>query len=175
MNPTDQNLFETLYREKRNYVYRVLMRFSRDPDLSEDLTQEVFVNIYRSLNTFDPDRNAVSSWIYRITANVFYKHQTRNAFRKIDLLDETSIGRIPEQKPDHTSVVDGEIERKKILEVLKQMPEPEKSIILLKKIQKKTFSETAQILGISDRTVQRRLIKGLEILKQELSKSGIEP
>jgi RNA polymerase sigma-70 factor (ECF subfamily) len=150
------------------------MRLTRNVDLAEDLTQEVFYNVFRSIETYDSSRNSLNSWIYRIAVNTFYKYKVRNSFRNTELLDESGISRIPEPGETQESNVDSRMIQEKILNAIDELPEPERSIIILKRLKNKTFKETAEKLSLSDRTIQRRLLKALEMLQESLQKSGIE-
>ncbi len=65
----DEAAFETLLRAHSGAVYAHALRFFGDPEAAEDVAQEVFVKMYRSLATFD-GRAALSTWLYRVTRNV---------------------------------------------------------------------------------------------------------
>ncbi|EKR08968.1 sigma-70, region 4 [Leptospira interrogans serovar Icterohaemorrhagiae str. Verdun HP] len=63
---------------------------------------------------------------------------------------------------------------KAIKDTIESLPEPEKSIILYKELKKKTLKETAQVLGISERTVSRRLISAISLLRTKLEQQGFQ-
>lgn len=174
MSGSDRDLLQKMYKDKHTFVFRTLLRLTRNVDLAEDLTQEVFYNIFRSLNTYDSSRNSLNSWIYRIALNTFYKYNVRNAFRNTELLDSDGIGQIPEQKATEQSYVNSSMMQEKILSAIDGLPEPERSILILKRLKNNTFKETADKLALSDRTIQRRLLKALEMLRESLQKAGIE-
>lgn len=65
----DQDAFEALVREHADAVYGHALRFFGDPDTAEDAVQEVFLKVFRSLQTFQGE-SAFSTWLYRVTRNV---------------------------------------------------------------------------------------------------------
>ncbi|PJZ71130.1 RNA polymerase subunit sigma-70 [Leptospira perolatii] len=167
--------FSNLYDRSRNTVYHFLLKLSGNPDLAEDLTQETFLKAFEVMDRFDPNRGAFSSWSCTIAKNLYFKHFNRskkevgNVSINVENFPELSGGSFDDPL---------EIEKNSINSALKEaissLPEPEKSIILLKEIQKKTLKETAEALHISERTVSRRLLSAFRILRTFLEKQGIQ-
>ena len=65
----DQNAFAYLFDQYKNLVYRTAYLTLGNPSDAEDVLQEVFVQVHRSLAKYDPARGAFSTWLYRITVN----------------------------------------------------------------------------------------------------------
>lgn len=89
----DVSAFETLVRRHSRAVYAHAARFFGDPSTSEDVTQEVFVKVYRSLDGFD-GQSRFSTWLYRIARNTCLDEVRAGNRRPIpvDPLDSTAIG-----------------------------------------------------------------------------------
>ncbi len=174
MTEINRKIFKDLYAARRKFVFRNLMRFTRDPDLSDDLIQEVFYNIYRSTNTFDESRTAHSPWIYRITLNTYYKYYLRNRFKKTDFVDTNILSNVSTSNGNHELDDTSKILHDSILKIIDELPEPERTIIILKKLKGLTFKVTSKEPGLSDRTIQRRLLKALELIRVKLKETGIE-
>ncbi len=174
MQGLSQQEFITLYESCRNTVYHFLLKFSGNPEIAEDLTQETFLKAFEVMDRFDPNRGSFSSWSCTIAKNLYFKHfnrtkkETGNVSINVENFPELSGG-------NHEDPL--ELEKNSLNLALKdgvsRLPEPEKSIILLKEIQKKTLKETADALGISERTVSRRLLSAFRLLRTHLEAEGI--
>ncbi len=68
---------EDIYNEHRQEVYRLIYSFCRDPFLSEDLTQDVFLKVFGGINKFD-GRCKLSTWIYKIAKNTYFDYARKN-------------------------------------------------------------------------------------------------
>ncbi len=69
--------------------------------------------------------------------------------------------------------IESKIVEEELREIISSLPEPEKSIILLKEINNYTLEKTSQALNISSRTVSRRLLKALDLLREELERRKV--
>ncbi|TGK01582.1 sigma-70 family RNA polymerase sigma factor [Leptospira langatensis] len=174
MQGLSQQEFSILYESCKNTVYHFLLKLSGNPEIAEDLTQETFLKAFEVMDRFDPNRGSFSSWSCTIGKNLYFKHfnRTKKEFGNVSI----NIENFPELSDgNHEDPLD--LEKNSISSALKQgvssLPEPEKSIILLKEIQKKTLRETAEALGISERTVSRRLLSAFRILRTYLESEGI--
>ena len=74
----DQGAFQTLVEQHRSMVYRVAYQFSGNHHDAEDITQDVFIKVYRSLARFRQDAQ-LTSWIYRIAMNACIDHRRRHS------------------------------------------------------------------------------------------------
>lgn len=174
MQGLSQPEFINLYDSCKNTVYHFLLKLSGNPEIAEDLTQETFLKAFEVMDRFDPDRGSFSSWSCTIAKNLYFKHfnrtkkETGNVSINVENFPELSGG-------NHEDPL--ELEKNSLNLALKdgvsRLPEPEKSIILLKEIQKKTLKETADALGISERTVSRRLLSAFRLLRTYLEAEGI--
>ncbi len=72
----DPNCFEFLYRQHKGYVYRICLRITHDRADAEDLTQDVFLQVFRKISTFRGD-SAFLTWIHRVALNVALQHLRR--------------------------------------------------------------------------------------------------
>jgi RNA polymerase sigma-70 factor (ECF subfamily) len=86
-NQGDIQSFEFIYRSYCEFVHRICLRMLRDPIEAEDATQDVFVCVFRKINTFRGE-SAFSSWLYRLTTNSvlmrFRKNKHKNAWISLD-------------------------------------------------------------------------------------------
>lgn len=98
--------FKTLMEKYQSPVFRVAMGFVHSKEDAEDITQEVFIKIYRSLPNFKGD-SEFSTWLYRITVNMSINYLNRNRQNRLlqsleDLFDKPSSQKTPLQQLEQT-------------------------------------------------------------------------
>jgi len=156
-------------REHSPRVYRLAYRLTGDPHEAEDLTQDVFVRVFRSLDSFRP--GTFEGWLHRITTNLFLdKVRRRQRIRFDALTDELSArlplratGTDPEQVYAMTHL-DGEIQ-----DALNALPPQFRAAVVLSDIEGYSYEEVAQTLGIKMGTVRSRIHRGRALLRQSLA------
>src|SRR5512133_3463174 len=70
----DAVAWEELVRQYNRRIYNICYRFTGSPDQAEDLTQEVFIRMYRSLDSYDAEKAAFTTWITTMTRNLLVDH-----------------------------------------------------------------------------------------------------
>ncbi|WP_151526122.1 RNA polymerase sigma factor SigE [Serinicoccus kebangsaanensis] len=161
--------WEEIVREHSPRVYRLAYRLTGDPHEAEDLTQDVFVRVFRSLDSFRP--GTFEGWLHRITTNLFLdKVRRRQRIRFDALTDELSArlplrasGTDPEQVYAMTHL-DGDIQ-----EALNALPPQFRAAVVLSDIEGLSYEEVAQTLGIKMGTVRSRIHRGRALLRQSLA------
>ena len=161
--------WEEIVREHSPRVYRLAYRLTGDPHEAEDLTQDVFVRVFRSLDSFRP--GTFEGWLHRITTNLFLdKVRRRQRIRFDALTDELSArlplrasGTDPEQVYAMTHL-DGDIQ-----EALNALPPQFRAAVVLADIEGYSYEEVAQTLGVKMGTVRSRIHRGRALLRQSLA------
>jgi RNA polymerase sigma-70 factor, ECF subfamily len=159
----DLEAFEQLFRQFHAEVYRWLTRMVRDPAAAEDLTVEVFWNIYRARATFDPSRS-FGAWARRIASNA-----------AIDHLRKTS--RMPAAVPPPSGRADSAAQRDlhvRVERAFVQLSPKLRVVAELGLLDDWPHEEIADALGISGTAVKFRLIRARKQLRAALKKEGIE-
>ncbi len=169
--------FQSLVQKYQNRVYNHCLRMINDEEESADLTQEVFLKVYRNINNYE-HTYSFYTWLYRITVNccIDYMRKKRRQLQGVSLSqgsqdDSSEAGKeqdIPDEKfsPDHRMV---NVELQEILNrAIGQLSEKLRSIIILKEIEGFSYDEIAEILGCSRGTVKSRLFRARERLKELL-------
>lgn len=164
--------FGVLVRRYQKRVYNLALRYCGDRQEAEDLAQEVFLRIFRALNTFRGD-SLFSTWLYRIATNVCLDALRRQKNRPEPVLDqplETDSGELerelvsPEPGPVH------QVEAAELAAMIRQevarLREPYRSTIVLRDLEDLTYDEIAQILNVSVGTVKSRLHRARSILRE---------
>lgn len=158
----DLEAFEKIYRLNVDFVYRVSLGLLGNKIDAEDITQEVFIKIYKNLKNFK-FRSSLKTWIYRITLNTAisaYRRLKKNKIVNYD--DKLKVVDIKENSADF-----GEIESKDILNsLLGKLDYKYRICLILRELEGLSYKEIAEALNININTVRTHLMRARkELLK----------
>ena len=169
-NQGDIQAFEFIYRSYCGFVHRICLRMLRDPVEAEDAAQDVFVCVFRKMNTFRGE-SAFSSWLYRLTTNSvlmrFRKNKHKNAWISLDehREGETALcGDIGARDLNLSGLLD-RIDLQSAIDVL---PNGYKKALVLHDIQGYDHSEIAKMFGHSTGNSKSQLHKARHRLRKML-------
>ena len=156
---TDGNLaaFEVLYQRYNRRTYSLCLRMTNSQTEAEDLTQEVFIQLFRKIGSFRGD-SAFSTWLHRMTVNQVLMHFRRRTVKNEKTSDD---GEMPEQivtgsaNPGKMQVIDKIALRNAIAE----LPRGYKNVFVLHDVEGYEHEEVARQLGISVGTSKSQLHK----------------
>lgn len=174
----DRLAFQDLVRKYENRVYNHCQRMVNDEEESADLTQEVFLKVYRNINNYE-HTYSFYTWLYRITVNccIDFMRKKRRQLSSVSLSqgnadDSGSAGR-EQEIPDEKFGPEIRMQNIELSDVLSsaigQLSEKLRSIIILKEIEGFSYEEIAEILNCSRGTVKSRLFRARERLKDILA------
>jgi RNA polymerase sigma factor (sigma-70 family) len=148
-------------------VYRLAYRLTGDRHDAEDLTQEVFVRVFRSLSTYTP--GTFEGWLHRITTNLFLDQARRKQRIRFDALSDERAARLssPTPTPDAAyadQMFDDDIER-----ALATLPPDFRAAVVLCDVEGLTYEEIAEILDAKLGTVRSRIHRGRAMLRKALA------
>jgi RNA polymerase sigma factor (sigma-70 family) len=148
-------------------VYRLAYRLTGNPHDAEDLTQEVFVRVFRSLSSYTP--GTFEGWLHRITTNLFLDQARRKAKIRFDALADDAESRIPSRgvTPD-TQVMNGLFEAD-VESALAELPPDFRAAVVLCDIEGLSYEEIADVLGLKLGTVRSRIHRGRTMLRKALA------
>ncbi len=161
----DRQAFDELIRLYYDYVSGFLLKTTADESLAEDLTQETFLKMIRSIETFDLGGSAgFGTWLITIAKNCYIDHLRRN---RITLEDIDSL-----PLEDEHSVAD-EVERKlryeQLLAALETLPPEQAAAIRLKYVEELTLAQIAERFGVPPKTIKSRIHDGTVKLRKKLN------
>jgi RNA polymerase sigma-70 factor (ECF subfamily) len=150
--------FTDIFKAYRSLVYGVVHHLMpKDPEL-EDVVQQAFVEVFRSLGSFE-GRSKLSSWIARVALHVGYHHLRRKKSRPGDYHADRDLPEIADESmranPER-SVERGEAMRR-IAEILETLPEKKRTVFVLNDLQGMPQEEVAEVVGVGIATVRTRL------------------
>jgi RNA polymerase sigma factor (sigma-70 family) len=159
--------WDQVVREHSARVYRLAYRLSGNQQDAEDLTQETFVRVFRSLADYTP--GTFEGWLHRITTNLFLDMVRRRQRIRFDALPEDAGDRLasreagPEQAYDEMNL-DPEVQR-----ALDELPADFRVAVVLCDLEQLSYEEIAATLGIKVGTVRSRIHRGRVLLRQALA------
>jgi RNA polymerase sigma-70 factor (ECF subfamily) len=174
----DENALGRLYDRFGQAVYSLCLRIVRDGPTAEELTQEVFVRLWRSAASFEPDRGRVSTWLLRIAHNLALNELRRRQSRPV-LAPDTDWEDASEHLPDthdesDPAVAADQRERAEMVRrVMMQLPAPQRQAIELAFFGGLSQAEVAAALGEPLGTVKSRIRLGMQRLRELLVAAGI--
>jgi RNA polymerase sigma-70 factor (ECF subfamily) len=150
----------------------------RDPQIAEELSQEVFLRLWRYAGTYEPARGRFSVWLLGITHNLALNEVRRWQSRpkKADLVtdDDERAYELVDESADSAEAAWINIRRQAIVTALGQLPSPQRRAIELAFFGGLTHLEIANLLGDPLGTIKSRIRIGMQRLKQLLLAQGIE-
>ncbi len=157
----DEAAFTALYRRRQAGIYRYAMHMSGNAATAEEVTQEVFLALLRSLQSYEPGRGSVSAFLYGIARNHLLKNWERTG--TADALD----GNMPSGECLWT-----DYNRWQTIESVRQavssLPVAYREPVVLCDLQEMSYAEASQVLGVPVGTVRSRLSRGRAMLAEKL-------
>jgi RNA polymerase sigma-70 factor (ECF subfamily) len=148
-------------------VYRLAYRLTGNVHDAEDLTQEVFVRVFRSLSTYQP--GTFEGWLHRITTNLFLDQVRRKKRIRFDALAEDADARLPGREPDPSRAYDDTHLDDDVQAALDSLPPDFRAAVVLCDIEGLTYEEIAATLGVKLGTVRSRIHRGRAQLRDALA------
>jgi len=161
----DRDAFHDLFEAHKHRVYTIALHYSGDEAMAHDVTQQVFLKLFTSINQFN-ENSQFTTWLYRIVANACTdEHRKRRRFVPFspEIEVKTMVGKSSQEATYHRRQV-AESVRGAISELTPKLRLP----ILLKYVEGLSYDEIAESLGVSIGTVSSRLTRGHKMLARKL-------
>lgn len=166
MNDADDSVFHRLYEEYHQDIFRFLIYMTRDRDLAEDLTHEVYVRVLKSYGKFE-GKSTEKTWLFSIAKNIALDHFRKTTVRRKRAFDhfdwETTELVSTNALPDDLLLMNEDM--KALLEALDTCSGDQKMVIHMRFIHDLSIAEAAEILEWTEgkvKTTQHRAIKSLQ-------------
>ena len=158
--------WEEIVRTHSARVYRLAYRLSGNQHDAEDLTQEVFVRVFRSLSTYQP--GTFEGWLHRITTNLFLDMVRRRQRIRFEGLADDAHERLPGREPSPQQLLDDRGFDTDVQYALDQLPPEFRAAVVLCDIEGLSYEEIAATLDIKLGTVRSRIHRGRAQLRAAL-------
>ncbi|NJP42456.1 RNA polymerase sigma factor SigE [Actinacidiphila epipremni] len=147
-------------------VYRLAYRLTGNQHDAEDLTQEVFVRVFRSLSTYTP--GTFEGWLHRITTNLFLDMVRRRQRIRFDALGEDAAERLPSREPSPAQHFNDTHFDADVQQALDTLAPEFRAAVVLCDIEGLSYEEIAATLGVKLGTVRSRIHRGRSHLRKAL-------
>ncbi|HEV2913042.1 MAG TPA: sigma-70 family RNA polymerase sigma factor [Pyrinomonadaceae bacterium] len=168
--------FEELVRRYQRPIAAYVYRMVGDYDAALDLTQEVFIKVYASLERYRSEYK-FSTWIYKIAHNAAVDHLRRYSTREQSLTGEVEGSAydlpIESDKPTPEEESERRERRAEIEAVVDQLPRAYRELIVLRHSHDLSYDEIAEVTGLPLGTVKNRLFRAREVMREHFLQRGI--
>jgi len=168
----DRVAFQVLVERHRGLVYRVAFQFAGNHHDAEDIAQEVFLKVFRSLDRFRQDAQ-FTSWLYRIAMNACVDHsRRRRPVETNDQGDELLLASPASDPSPEAHAWAGEIAQA-LQAAVDRLPPRQRVIFVMRHFEELKLSEIANALGLAEGTVKRQLHAAVHRLRQFLREARV--
>jgi RNA polymerase sigma factor (sigma-70 family) len=174
---TDDNNFEEVYQQYKALVYNVCLNYLLNANDAQDVAQEVFIKVYKQLHQFDAKQASIKTWIYRIAINTaldFLKaKKTKKRFGFLVSIFDTDAPQL-ESKSLHVDHPGIQLEQKealeKLMKIIYELPENQKTAIILSKIEGLPQQEVAVLMDKSVKAVESLIQRAKDTIGKKLER-----
>jgi RNA polymerase sigma-70 factor, ECF subfamily len=163
--------WEELVRQHADRVYRLAYRLSGNQHDAEDLTQETFIRVFRSVQNYQP--GTFEGWLHRITTNLFLDMVRRRGRIRMEALPE-DYDRVPAEDPNPEQIFHDSRLGPDLQAALDSLPPEFRAAVVLCDIEGLSYEEIGATLGVKLGTVRSRIHRGRQALREYLAAHGHE-
>ncbi|WP_255701581.1 RNA polymerase sigma factor SigE [Mycobacterium sp. MYCO198283] len=163
--------WDELVRQHADRVYRLAYRLSGNQHDAEDLTQETFIRVFRSVQNYQP--GTFEGWLHRITTNLFLDMVRRRGRIRMEALPE-DYDRVPAEDPNPEQIYHDSRLGPDLQAALDSLPPEFRAAVVLCDIEGLSYEEIGATLGVKLGTVRSRIHRGRQALRDYLAAHGID-
>lgn len=174
----DGPAWEELVRRHTRRVFNICYRFTGNPTEAEDLSQEVFLRIYRTLQSYRAEFGAFPTWLTSVTRNLLVDHYRRTRRDRVtdsleDAMPQVEARHSPARAPDRQAL-DAELSWQ-LQQALGRLSPELREAVILRDLQGLDYGEIRGVLQVPEGTVKSRINRGRIELARVLGEMGIGP
>ena len=170
----DADAFEHIVKKYEKKVYNLALRYLKNRDDALDLSQEVFIQVYKNLAQFRGD-SRFSTWIYRVTYNkcVDMLRKTQKLRRNVVMsTDDENFFETRDRRASIEEDYEGRETLVTVMKIIDTLPSEQRDVVILRYIKDLSYSQIADVLEIAEGTVKSRLNRARLKIKEQLKESG---
>jgi RNA polymerase sigma-70 factor (ECF subfamily) len=166
----DAVAWEEIVRQYNRRIYNICYRFTGSAENAEDLTQEVFVRMYRTLASYESGKGAFNTWVTTMARNLLVDHFRRSRQERMtDSLDAapaqdedglTLLDRMPDAAPSPEQRFHSREKQVQVHAALQKLSPELREAVILRDLQDMDYREIAQVLKVPEGTVKSRINRG---------------
>jgi RNA polymerase sigma-70 factor (ECF subfamily) len=173
----DSSSWEEIVRRHARRVHNLCYRFTGNSTDAEDLTQEVFLRVYRTLGSYQSEHGAFATWLSSVTRNLLVDHYRRTRRDRLTDSIDDAMPKVEETHVSHTpqhAAEQAELSAQ-LQHALSQLSPELREAVILRDLQGLDYSEVQQVLQVPQGTVKSRINRGRIELARILEKMGVRP
>ena len=177
----DAVAWEEIVQRYNRRIYNICYRFAGSADDAQDLTQEVFIKMYRTLNSYDVERGAFMTWVTTITRNLLVDHFRKSKQDRVtDSIDAASSehedatplsDKIQDRTPTPDASAQSRETRETVHRALQKLSPDLREAVILRDLQDLDYREIATVLRVPEGTVKSRINRGRAELARLLQRT----
>ncbi len=177
----DAAAWQEIVQQYHRRIYNICYRFSGSPDDAADLTQEVFIKMYRTLSTFDTTRASFMTWVTTVTRNLLVDHFRKGKYDRVtDSLDATAGNQddgltLAEKLEDRSAGPEARVRsqeaQKLVHDALGKLSPELREAVILRDLQDMDYKDIAIVLKVPEGTVKSRINRGRTELARLLQRN----
>jgi RNA polymerase sigma-70 factor (ECF subfamily) len=177
----DAGAWEDIVRMHSRRIYNLCYRFTNSPDNAEDLTQDVFIKVYRTLGSYNIEKGAFTTWLTTLTRNLLVDHFRRSRLDRMtdsidagltEEADSISLSdRLPDRGPSPADRLASQETQKMVQQALARLSPDLREAVILRDLQDMDYKEISQVLRVPEGTVKSRINRGRTELARLLSRN----
>lgn len=156
-------------RRRYGEIYRYVRRRSRSDSDAEDVTQDVFADAARALESIGPSEGPPIAWLYTVAQRRLIDRARRHARRR-EVSADTALELVAESAPEYGWEV-----AEALRSGIERLPRLQQQVVLMKLVQGRSFAQIASALGSSEGACRMRFVRGLEQLRAFLEEQEVTP
>ena len=177
----DASAWEDIVRLYNRRIYNLCYRFTNSADDAQDLSQDVFIKLYRTLGSYDVEKGAFTTWLTTLTRNLLVDHFRRSRQDRVtDSIDGTSreeedalsiSDRLEDPRPSPDDRLASKETQKMVQTALARLSPELREAVILRDLQDMDYKEIAGTLRVPEGTVKSRINRGRMELARLLSRN----
>ena len=178
----DASAWEELVRQQNRRIYNICYRFTGSASDAEDLTQEVFIRLYRTMSSYEPDKGSFTTWLTTLTRNMLVDHFRRTRQERLtDSMDAapaadedapTLSEKIEDRAPSPDARLASKETQRMVQQALQKVSPDLREAVILRDLQDMDYKDIALTLKVPEGTVKSRSNRGRAELARLLSRTN---
>ncbi|MBE0432068.1 RNA polymerase sigma factor [candidate division WOR-3 bacterium] len=164
----DEHSFEQLLSRYQQAVFNTIYHYTGNREDVQDLAQEIFVKVWRNAAKFK-GKSKFSTWLYRIVVNHCLNYRRKNRHKNVSLDELIAQGNLPDPL-----VVEPDWEQRRKVEIVRraveELSERQRMALILAQFEGRSYSEIAEIMKVSQSSVESLIFRARRALKRKLAK-----
>lgn len=172
----DIDSFETLIKDYKKVAYNIALKYLRNKEDAEDVSQESLIKVFKNIGKFNMN-SSFKTWMYRIVVNSCLDFKRRKKENTISVDQPLHSGHdefymeLEDETASPEKVIDRKLTSEMVMEAIEKLEDDFKSVIILRDINDFSYDEISKILTCNMGTVKSRISRGRQKLKEILEEN----